>query len=130
MPEHGLTGLLRAVLRPGDIEVVCLEDYAGLILGLLSLYQSDSNDEWFEMALKLAGEMIAHFSDPEFGFYDTRDDHEPLLFRPKDLQDNATPCGNSLAVQALLQLAAYTGQGEWRDIAENSLMYMIESSGE
>jgi uncharacterized protein YyaL (SSP411 family) len=98
-----------------------LEDYAGLILALLSLYQSDSNPEWYITALKLADEMVTHFSDPQGGFFDTRDDHEALLVRPKDIQDNATPSGNALAAIALLQLSAYGDRVEWRDLAETML---------
>ncbi|HSJ89648.1 MAG TPA: hypothetical protein VK909_20715, partial [Anaerolineales bacterium] len=98
-----------------------LEDYAGLILALLSLYQSDSNPEWYGMALKLADEMVAHFSDPNGGFFDTRDDHEALIVRPKDIQDSATPSGNALASTALLRLSAYGDRLEWRDLAERML---------
>ncbi|HEX8991993.1 MAG TPA: thioredoxin domain-containing protein [Anaerolineales bacterium] len=98
-----------------------LEDYAGLIVGLLSLYQSDPRTEWYATALGLADEMVAHFTDPQGGFYDTRDDHETLLIRPKDLQDNATPSGNALAASALLLLAAYGDRLEWRDKAESML---------
>lgn len=87
-----------------------LEDYAGLILGLLSMYQSDPNPRWFSTAQRLCGEMLAHFQDPEGGFFDTRDDHESLLLRPKELQDNATPSGNALAAAALIQMAAFTGE--------------------
>ncbi|MEW6093741.1 MAG: thioredoxin domain-containing protein, partial [Chloroflexota bacterium] len=98
-----------------------LEDYAALALALLALYQSDPNPEWYAAALKLADEMVAHFTDPAGGFFDTRDDHEPLPVRPKDMQDNATPSGNALAALALLQLAAYGDRLEWRDLAEEML---------
>ena len=98
-----------------------LEDYAGLILALLALYQSDPNQEWYTTALKLADEMVAHFADPNGGFFDTRDDHEALLVRPKDIQDNATPSGNALAATALLQLATYGDRSKWRSIAEDML---------
>lgn len=98
-----------------------LEDYAGLILALLALYQSDPNKEWYLSALKLADEMVEHFLDPNGGFFDTRDDHEALLVRPKDIQDNATPSGNALAVTALLELAAYGDRTEWRNRAEDML---------
>lgn len=73
------------------------------------------------MALLLADQMVAHFSDPAGGFFDTRDDHEALLVRPKDIQDNATPSGNALACMALLQLAAYGDRGTWRDLADDML---------
>lgn len=98
-----------------------LEDYAGLILALLALYRSDPNKEWYLSALKLADEMVEHFVDPNVGFFDTRDDHEELLVRPKELQDNATPSGNALAATALLELAAYGDRTNWRDLAEKML---------
>ncbi len=101
-----------------------LEDYAGLTLALLSVYQTDPNPEWYATALKLADEMVAHFSDPQGGFFDTRDDHEALLVRPKDTQDNATPSGNALAVTTLLELAAYGDRTDWRGHAEEMLTSM------
>jgi hypothetical protein len=98
-----------------------LEDYAALILGLLALYQSDPDVRWYGEAERLADEMLAHFSDPAGGFFDTRDDHEALITRPKDQQDNATPSGSALAATALLQLATYSGNGDWRSMAETML---------
>ncbi|MBI4733193.1 MAG: thioredoxin domain-containing protein, partial [Chloroflexi bacterium] len=105
-----------------------LDDYAGLTLALLALYQSDPDPEWYAAALKLADEMEAHFADPDGGFFDTRDDHEPLPVRPKDQQDNATPSGNALAAMALLQLAAYGDRLEWRGLAEGMLAGLPEMS--
>jgi uncharacterized protein YyaL (SSP411 family) len=104
-----------------------LEDYAGLALGLLSLYQTDPNPEWYASALQLVGDMVAHFRDPDGGFFDTRDDHEALLLRPKDLQDSATPSGNALAATALLQLEAYGESPEWGDLARAMLAANLEA---
>ena len=115
-------GKLRRSWRGGNvISEVFLEDYAALILGLLELYQTDFKDKWFAAAKELADDMIEKFNDPEGGFYDTPHDGEPLLIRPKDIQDNATPCGNSLACEALLKLAEFSGEGRYRDLAEKSL---------
>ncbi|UYN89504.1 MAG: thioredoxin domain-containing protein [Anaerolineales bacterium] len=98
-----------------------LEDYAALTLGLLALYQSDGDVRWYAAAEKLAGELTQHFADPAGGFFDTRDDHETLLTRPKDMQDNATPSGGALAALALLQLHAYTGKAAWHETASTML---------
>jgi uncharacterized protein YyaL (SSP411 family) len=94
-----------------------LEDYASLVLALLTLYQSDPNPLWFSTAEHLATDLVKYFQDPEGGFFDTQGDHPALLFRPKDLQDNATPSGNSLAALAFLQLSGYTGDTHWHDLA-------------
>jgi hypothetical protein len=98
-----------------------LEDYASLILGLLAIYQSDNQPRWYQAAEWLAKQMLELYYDPLTGFFDTGQDHETLLYRPRDIWDNATPSGSSLATQALLQLSLYSGRGDWRDIAEHSL---------
>jgi uncharacterized protein YyaL (SSP411 family) len=105
-----------------------LEDYAALILALLDLYQSSFNNEWFAWASRLAGEMVDHFADPEGGFFDTSDQHEALLVRPKDVQDNATPSGNAMACEALLKLAALTDEGGYRDMAEKAFEQVVDFS--
>ncbi len=115
-------GQLRRVWRAGNSSPgVFLDDFAGLILGLLDLYQSDFDNQWFTAAEELAAEMIARFSDPAGGFFDTPIDADPLPIRPKDLQDNATPCGNALACEALLKLAALGSEPSFRDRAEQAL---------
>jgi uncharacterized protein YyaL (SSP411 family) len=98
-----------------------LEDYAYVIDGLLTLYESDFDARWFEAARALADTMIAHFEDPAGGFFDTSDDHEALVTRPKSVQDNAVPSGNALAALDLLRLGALTGEGRYTDLAEAAL---------
>ena len=98
-----------------------LEDHAGLVLGLLSLYQANPDPRWYQAAIRLTQLMQEHFTDPDGGFFDTHNDQESLLYRPKDLQDNAIPSGNALAAMALLQLAAYEGRLDWRNQAERML---------
>ena len=41
--------------------------------------------------------VLARFADPAGGFFDTADDHERLVARPQDPQDNAVPSGNAMA---------------------------------
>jgi hypothetical protein len=54
--------------------------------------------------------VLARFADEEHGgFFDTPLDHEKLITRPKDLFDNATPSGNSLAAAVLMRLAVLFG---------------------
>ena len=104
-----------------------LEDYAAFILALLTLYQADGDVTWFQAAIKLTDEMLEKFEDPAGGFFDTSAMALDLVYRPKDLQDNATPSGNSLAIRSLLILAALTGEVVYQEIAENSLKSIQES---
>ena len=62
-------------------------------------------------ARRLMDQVLAHFADPAGGFFDTSDEHERLVTRPKDVQDNAVPSGNAMAATVLLRLHAWTGEG-------------------
>jgi uncharacterized protein YyaL (SSP411 family) len=62
-----------------------LEDYSYLIEGLLELYQTTFDSRWYVAAQELAGTMLTHYQAPAGGFYDTSDDHETLITRPRDL---------------------------------------------
>ena len=68
--------------------------------------------------------VLEHFAHPDGGFYDTPDDGERLVVRPRDVQDNATPSGGAMATTALLRLAALTGEGRYRAAAERALAAM------
>jgi len=98
-----------------------LEDYANLADGLLALYEATWDERWFVAARELVDQILARFRDPSGGFFDTADDHERLVARPKDLQDNAVPSGGSMATLVLLRLAALTGEGRYRAAAEEAI---------
>ncbi|MFL5679679.1 MAG: thioredoxin domain-containing protein [Chloroflexota bacterium] len=98
-----------------------LEDYANLADGLLALYDATFDERWFTAARELGDVILARFADPAGGFFDTADDHERLVTRPKDVQDNAVPAGNSMATHVLLRLAALTGEGSYRTAAERAI---------
>ncbi|GAB4546859.1 MAG: thioredoxin domain-containing protein [Anaerolineales bacterium] len=98
-----------------------LEDYAALIMGLLELYQTDFNVKWFAAAQELTEDMLAKFYDEDGGFFDAPNNGEALPLRPKDLQDNAVPSGNALACEALLKMYEFTGNEQYRSLAERAL---------
>jgi hypothetical protein len=102
-----------------------LEDYAYLADGLLALYEATFETRWVDWARELADLMLGHFRDAEnAGFFDTSDDHEQLIHRPKDLQDNAVPSGNSAAASVLARLSLLTGNGNYWQVAEQSTASM------
>ena len=98
-----------------------LEDYSHYADGLLELYQSTFEPRWFQAARDLGDAILEHFADPAGGFFDTSDDHETLLLRPKGIQDGAVPSGGAMAATVLLRLAEYTGEGRYADAAEGAL---------
>ncbi|QDT66391.1 thioredoxin domain-containing protein [Calycomorphotria hydatis] len=102
-----------------------LEDYACLIDGLVELFQVNSDEALLTVAMRLADRLKTSFHDAEQGgFHFTSSDHEELIVRQKDSQDNATPAGNTMAATALLKLARLTGETELEDLAIGTLDMM------
>ena len=107
-----------------------LEDYAFLTAGLLALYEATFHRRWLDEARSLADAMRDLFWDEELGvFFDTGRDHEALAFRPRDVSDNATPCGSSVAVEVFFRLSLLTGQPQYAQAATTALRSMQEMLG-
>jgi uncharacterized protein len=95
-----------------------LEDYSYLALALLDLHAATGDDRWREEGLRLIEQMDALFWDKDEGcYFFTSHDHEQLITRTKNLQDNATPSGNSTAALALIRAAKITGEEKYRERA-------------
>ena len=108
-------GRLLRTYRDGQAKLLgYLEDYSFVIDGLLSLYEATFDRRWLDEAVTLADSMIELFWDEGIGgFYDTGSDHETLVVRPRDVFDNAQPCGGSVASDVLLRLAVFTGNSDY-----------------
>jgi hypothetical protein len=98
-----------------------LEDYACLSEAFLELYQTTFDSTWYDLALHLCESAMAHFRAPDGGFFDTPDDGEALIARPRSLQDNAVPAGSSKMALVLVKLAAFTGRTDLLDAASRTL---------
>ena len=107
-----------------------LEDYAYLIDAFLELYQTTFDERWFKQARQLADTVLARFPSDDGGFYDTSDDHEALIVRPRNLQDNVTPSGNAMMAKQLLRLAAYTGEARYDEAVRNVLRKLSDAMGQ
>lgn len=91
-----------------------LSDYALYADGLIALYRATFETRWLVAAQSFAEHLLDHFwDDSDGGFFQTSDEHETLITRPKDLFDEAVPSGNAVAAQVLLQLAALVGEPEY-----------------
>jgi len=104
-----------------------LEDYAASGLAALSLYELTFDDVWLTRARSLADAMVTWFWDDSAGaFFDTAHDHETLVTRPRDIMDNATPSGTSLAIELLARLADLLQEESMRRRATYVLETMAE----
>ena len=98
-----------------------LEDHAYLAEGLLALYQATFDERWFVAARELAETVLRVCGSGRRLLRHRRPTTRRLVTRPKDLQDNAIPSGNAMAVTVLLKLDAFTGEGRYRTAAERAL---------
>jgi len=100
-----------------------LEDNALLLEALIVLYEATFEARWFHAAREIADAMIERFADAERGgFYQTSHDHEQLVARRKELDDNPIPSGASSAAFGLLRLAALTGDASYEGHAVDVLL--------
>jgi uncharacterized protein YyaL (SSP411 family) len=115
-------GLLR-VSRDGQAgrHAAVLEDLGCVASGFLSLTQATGDARWLAHAKTLLDDALTRFRADDGGFHDTAVDAEALIARPRELGDNASPCGQSAMVHALATYAALTGEGSYRTAAEETL---------
>jgi uncharacterized protein len=109
--------------RAGTGNPGVLEDYADVAEGFIALYAVTGDLVWYSNAAKLLHVILDQFVDEQGAFHDTAADAEPLIFRPSDPTDNATPSGASAAAGALLAFAALTGSSRHREAAEHALRF-------
>jgi uncharacterized protein YyaL (SSP411 family) len=94
------------------------EDYAALLEAFVTLAETDDVG-WLAHATHTADAMLDLFTtDANALLATTGRDAEPLIVRPTDVQDNATPAANSLAASGLLRLSALTGVTRYESAGE------------
>jgi uncharacterized protein YyaL (SSP411 family) len=103
------------------------DDHALMASACLTLYETTFELAWFERARELVDDLRRLFRDVDGGFFQTGTDTATLLVRPKELYDNATPSGNSVAAEALLRMARLTGNAAFEDEAESALRIVRDS---
>jgi len=121
---HVVDGRLRRSSRDGVVGAAAgvLEDHAALADGLLALHQATGAPRWLAAATELLDVALAHFVVEGEVAYDTADDAEALLHRPREITDNASPCGGSALASALLTASVLTDRGgRYREAAEAAL---------
>ena len=92
------------------------EDYAALLEALVTLTELD-DIAWLPEARRVADDLLRLFLDDAGGFFTTGHDAEPLVARPKDVFDDATPSANALAANGLLRLRTLTGDERYAEPA-------------
>ena len=96
-------------------------DHGALLDGFLCLYEATGTPRWLDEATSVAHALAERFWDPDGGVFTTGDDAEALLTRPRELTDNATPSGSSLAAVGFLRLEALTDERRFGELARTLL---------
>ncbi len=120
---HLVDGRLRRVSRDGVVGAPAgvLEDHGCVAAGWLDLFEATGDVRWLGAATDLIDTALDHFAAGDGGFFDTADDAEQLVARPRDPSDNASPGGQSSLVHALVVAAAITGEPRYREAADAAL---------
>ncbi|MBO0847110.1 MAG: thioredoxin domain-containing protein [Nocardioides sp.] len=120
---HLVDGRLRRVSRDGRVGTPAgvLEDHGAVASGFLALCGATGDERWLSRATHLLDEALTRFRAEDGGFFDTPADGERLVSRPRDPGDNASPSGTSATIHALLAAHALTGEGRWREAADEAL---------
>src|SRR5712664_2955272 len=107
--------------------VQLLEGYAFLLSGVLGLYEVTLEPRRLDFTIALAEAMLAKFYDAENGgFWQSAAGASDLILRVKEDYDGAEPSGNSVAVLALLKLAAITERKDLKEAGEKTLRLFSE----
>jgi len=117
-------GRLLHVYHRGKAKVrAFLDDYAGLAVALVSLYEATFEPRWLDEASRLVETIETLFGDEGDGsYYFAPVDGQRLPARKKDVFDSSTPSGNGLAALALLKLSRLLARDDFAERAMNLLI--------
>jgi uncharacterized protein YyaL (SSP411 family) len=105
-----------------------LDDHAALGNALLSLHGATLEVRWLEATRWCCEEILARFWDEDAGtVFDTASDAPPLVLRPRDAMDNATPSGPSLAAELLVRAGQVLDEARYLAAAKRILDYEVEA---
>ena len=90
-----------------------LDDVANLGDALLTLYEATGEPRYFSAALGLCERILAQHRDPDGNYFDTAADSEPLIVRPRTIDDNPVSAGQSVAATLFCRMHAFTGEERW-----------------
>jgi len=99
-----------------------LEDYSFFGIACLDLHEATFDSKWLCNAIWAAQQIVEIFWDGEKDMlFDTSSSNEDLILRPRDIYDNAMPCGSSIAAELLYKVGLVTGNDKFLQIAKSSV---------
>jgi uncharacterized protein YyaL (SSP411 family) len=90
-----------------------LDDVADLGDALLTLYEATGEPRYFTAALRFSERIVAQYRDPDGNYFDTADDSESLIVRPRTIDDNPVSAGQSVTATLFCRMHAFSGDARW-----------------
>lgn len=112
-------GLLRRWREGEGFHNAGLDEYAFLIRGLITLFETDQGTEWLEWALEMTDILSDQFKSEGGAFYQTDGRDQNLILRKTQFSDGAEPSGNAIHCENLLRLYQLTFDAKYLDQAED-----------
>jgi uncharacterized protein len=115
------SGTLMRRYREGEVGINgFLDDYTGLIQGLLDLYEASFRVSDLTWAIRLEETQDRLFwDDIGGGYFQTPPNDSSILVRMRDAYDGAEPSANSVAAMNLLRLSEMANRPAWREKADH-----------
>jgi len=112
---------------PNDDMEGFLEDYAAVIQGFITYYQTDFDQAYLEAAHALTQRVMEAFYDEKEGyFYFTSDGADDLIARKKEIFDNVIPSSNSMMARNLFYLGTLLYKDEYQKQARRMVSQMTQ----
>ena len=111
-------GVVQRIWNGGEGRIIgFLDDAANLGDALLTLYEATGKSRYFTVALGLCERIVEQHRDADGNYFDTAGDSEPLIVRPRTIDDNPVSAGQSVAAALFCRMHAFTGEDRWHSRA-------------
>jgi len=108
--------------RDGEARfIACLDDYAFIIKGYLSLFEEGLGEKWLKIALDLSTVLEEEYKTEEGAFYFSSGKEPQVKVRKCEFYDGAEPSGNAVHAENLLRLYQITAEDKYITLAEDIL---------
>ena len=111
-------GVVQRIWNGGEGRIIgFLDDAANLGDALLTLYEATGELRYFTAALGLCERIVEQHRDADGNYFDTAGDLEPLIVRPRTIDDNPVSAGQSVAAALFCRMHGFTGEERWHSRA-------------
>jgi len=105
-----------------------LSDYVWLINGVLAIYDANHESRWLNRALELQQEQNRLFLDKNSNaYFESVANDKNLLFRSKNIFDDALPAANAIALSNLRRLSMLVKQPEQKKVFASQADKLVNS---